>query len=166
MAAAILEAARLRECIHYDPETGAFTRKVRLAHRHQVGDDATHPMSNGYMRVAIDSQRYLAHRIAWLYVHGEWPKNHIDHINGNRADNRLANLRDVSRSINQQNRRKPDSDNQSGLLGAHYHGQNRNWVARVRVNGRAKHIGSFPTPELAHEAYVEAKRRLHEGCTI
>ena len=166
MADASLTAARLREVVHYDPETGKFTRKVRLAQRHQVGDDACHPMSNGYLRIAIDSERYLAHRLAWLYVHGEWPKHDIDHINGDRTDNRIANLRVGTHAQNMQNRRRPQAGSRSGLIGASWDTHAGKWRAGVQLNGERIHIGMFDSAEEAHRAYLLEKRRLHVFCTI
>ncbi len=160
-------AERVREILHYDPETGIFTRKVRLAQRHQAGDRACgNPIKGGHLRVAFDSTKYLAHRLAWLYIHGEWPKGMIDHINGNPADNRLANLRDVNARINMENIRRARASNKSGYLGVYWHGQNGKWVARIQVDKKGIYIGCFDDPKDAHEAYLEYKRKLHEGCTI
>ena len=169
MASSIITVERLREVIDYDHERGVFVRKVRLAQRHKVGDRADYEVGSGglkgYCMIGIDSRAYLAHRLAWLYVHGEWPENDIDHINGCRNDNRISNLRDVTNSVNRQNMRKSRSDSKSGLLGAatHLPGVFR---ARVQLKGRLYHIGVFDSAEKAHEAYVKAKRLLHEGCTI
>jgi len=169
MADAILTAERLREVVEYDPATGIFTRRIRLAQRHQVGDRAdfvsTGTQLKGYRRLAIDSKRYLAHRCAWLYMYGEWPERDVDHINGDRGDNRLANLRDVARRTNLENLRKPRSDNHTGYLGVIAHPGGR-FRARIQHNGKGIHIGMYATPDEAHAAYVEAKRRMHEGCTI
>ena len=116
-------AERVRELLKYDPETGIFTRKIRTAQRHKIGDRAdflvTSGNSEGYCRVSFDSKRYLAHRVVWLYVHGTWPELDIDHINGNKSDNRLANLREVDRSTNLQNKAHARKDNISGLLGVY-----------------------------------------------
>ena len=171
MADAILTAERLREVIHYDPETGIFTRKVRLAQRHQVGDRADMVVTGGglkgYYRVGLFSKRYLAHRLAWLYVYGEWPEHEIDHINGNPGDNRIANLRDVEGAVNLQNMRKPRKTNVSGYLGVYKHAQNNTWVARIQKDKRTIHIGCFTDPAEAHQAYLKAKREIHkDGCTI
>lgn len=170
MAEVDLTAQRLREVVHYSAETGVFTRTVRLAQRHHVGDRAdflvTGGGAKGYRRVSVDSMRFLAHRAAWLYLHGTWPVDEIDHINGDRGDNRIANLRCVPRGVNAENIRRPRADNTSGFLGVYWHKQNKKWCARVTVKGRAYYVGFSASAEEAHCAYVEAKRRLHEGCTL
>jgi hypothetical protein len=169
MASAVeLTAERLREVVDYDPATGAFTRKVRLAHRHHVGDRADFlinkgPMT-GYARVSIDSKRYLAHRVAWFYIYGVWPGQFIDHINGVKSDNRISNLRLATATLNQENTRVPKAHNKCGYLGVVAH-QSR-WRATLRVNKKRVDLGCFDTPEEAHAAYVEAKRKYHKGCTI
>ena len=121
MADAILSADRLRAVVEYDPETGVFVRKVRLAQRHQAGDRADFRINKGpmtgYRRLSLDSKRFLAHRCAWLYVHGDWPQGEIDHINGDPGDNRIENLRVVEAQTNAENKRRARSDSRSGLLG-------------------------------------------------
>jgi hypothetical protein len=97
---------------------------------------------------------------------GELPSGHIDHINGVRTDNRWVNLRDVTRLVNQQNMRRARKDSRSGLQGVQQTKPGGSWRARIRLNGSVHHIGCFPTPEMAHEAYVATKRKFHEGCTI
>lgn len=168
MAKPIITAARLRELLHYDPETGVFTRKVRTAQRHQVGDRADYGINTGgmkgYRTVALDSRKYLAHRAAWLYVYGEWPNDQIDHMDGDPSNNRIANLRDVPDGVNKQNKRRPKKTSKSGFLGVYFH-QNR-WYARVQLNRRQVYMVGHDTPEAAHADYVIAKRKLHEGCTI
>lgn len=169
MADESLLAARARELLHYDPATGVFIRKVRLAQRHHAGDRADFLVTGksqiaGYYRVAIDSKRYLAHRLAWLYVYGTWPTRQIDHIDGTRWNNAITNLRDVSDRVNKENTRRPRQGNRSGYLGV-YFSQNR-WYARVQSRGIGVYCEAFDTPQKAHEAYLIAKRKLHEGCTI
>ena len=170
MADANITARRLREVVSYNPETGEFTRLVRLAQRHQVGDRADFPINfgpmQGYRRLGLDSRRFLAHRLAWLYVHGEWPSMHIDHINGDKGDNRIANLRDASPRINAENKRNPRESNSSGYLGVYQPKNYQKWIARLQVRGKGMHIGVFETPEEAHSAYLNAKRKHHEGCSI
>jgi hypothetical protein len=164
----MLTLERLLEVLAYDPETGIFTRKVRLAQCHQAGDRADFEVMagglRGYRRIAIDGKRYLAHRLAWLYTYGFWPLANIDHVNGDRGDNRIQNLRDVAQSINLENMRRPRSGNPSGLLGVSEH-QGR-WRSRITVGGETRYLGMFATAEEAYETYLNAKRKLHKGCTI
>jgi hypothetical protein len=161
-------AERARQLVRYEPDTGHFYRRVRLAQRHSIGDRADFVVAGGnlvgYRRIAFDSHRYLAHRIAWLMFYGEMPSGQIDHINGNRGDNRIVNLRDVDRTTNVENIRKPRCHSKSGLLGVQPWG--KRWRARIQVRGKHIHLGSFATKEDAHVAYIAAKRLLHAGCTI
>ena len=171
MGESTLTAERVRELLSYDPETGIFTRRVRTAQRHQVGDRAdflvTGGSTPGYHRVSIDSERYQAHRVAWLYVHGEWPGKFIDHINGVRSDNRMANLREATAQLNQENLRAPRRKNSaSGLLGAQWDEQSGKFRAAIVSSRKRIYLGGFDAPEDAHAAYVTAKRSLHGGCTI
>jgi hypothetical protein len=113
----------------------------------------------------VDGKEYRVHRLAWLHVHGVWPSAEIDHIDGIRTNNAIANLRDVDRATNCQNMRKALPANKgSGLLGV-YPSDNK-WRARITVNNRAVGLGTFDSKETAHEAYLAAKRTLHGGCTI
>lgn len=166
MAKANVTAQRLRELLHYDPETGVFTWRVRLSNRVKVGGVAGTVNTWGRAQIAIARNFYYAHRLAWLHIHGEWPAQEIDHIDGDPLNNRIANLRDVGRVTNQQNLRKAAQRNRAGMLGALWHGQNKAWRARIMVDGKSISLGCFKTPEEAHAAYIEAKRRLHKGCTI
>lgn len=105
----------------------------------------------------------MAHRLAWFYVNGVWPKGHIDHIDGNKTNNSIDNLRDVSRSMNLQNQKKAHRGKSSGLpLGVHLSRGGR-FMAQLRVNGKNKSFGTFDTPESAHEAYLQAKEYYHPG---
>lgn len=160
-----LGQAELLRVLHYDPMTGLFTWLVRLSQRAKVGDVAGRfRRDTGYRSIRLDGREYYAHRLAWLYMTGEWPADEIDHINGSRSDNRWANLRAADRSLNQQNERIARSTSVTGLLGAHRrHGTFR---ASIVVDGRKKELGAFGTAEEAHAAYVKAKRALHPGCTI
>lgn len=165
MAIENLSADRLRELLHYDSETGVFRWKLKTSNRIKIGEPAGGKLSNfGYFRIGIDGVVYQAHRLAWLYVHGRWPDGQLDHINGCGSDNRIANLRDVPQTTNMQNLRAARKDSKCGLLGVSTNG--KKWRSRILINGVAKHLGTFETQELAHEAYIEAKRRYHSGCTI
>lgn len=106
----------------------------------------------------------MAHRLAWLYVHGEWPSKHLDHLNGNRTDNRIENLRQVSVAENAENTRRPHRDNKSGYLGVCK--KRGKWLAVIQIKGKYTRIGLFDTPEMAHEAYLAEKRKHHKACTI
>lgn len=170
MATDDLSAARAREVLDYDPLTGVFIRKVRLAQRHQVGDRAdfivTGGQLKGYSRISVDGKRYLAHRVAWLYVHGDWPAGLLDHKNGLKSDNRIDNLRPADHRLNNENQRGPRADGSSGYLGVHWDRLTEKWRARVTTGGRSIHVGLYDSAEEAHAAYVTAKRKIHEGCTL
>lgn len=166
MAKADLTAQRLRELLHYDPKSGSFTWVQRTSHRIKIGSPAGSVNSWGRIQVGVLGHIYYAHRLAWFYSHGEWPRQVIDHIDGNPLNNQLANLRDVSPTTNAQNVHIAGANSKSGLLGALWHSQNKNWRARIMVAGKSYSLGCFKTPEAAHEAYKQAKRRMHEGCTI
>lgn len=118
------------------------------------------------MVIWVDGHCHRAHRLAWLHVHGVWPKDDVDHMDGNRVNNCIANLRDVDRSTNLQNMRSPGRPSKSGLLGVSWFERDRNWLARICVDGKNRYLGYFQTKEQAHEAYVAAKRKLHAGCTL
>ena len=158
------EVLRLLE---YDQHTGILRWRVSPSGPCKAGAIAGSRTDRGYWRVMIKGRSYLAHRLGWLIVHGNWPHGEIDHINGIRDDNRLANLRDVSSTENRQNLRKaPSTNKSSGLLGVSYAQQCKKWVARIRISGKRIHLGHYETAEQAHDAYLEAKRSLHVACVI
>lgn len=158
MAKANVTRERLHSMVHYEPATGVFTWKVERNQYSGPGVVAGTRKPAGYIEIAIDRKLYKAHRLAWFYVHGAWPLGHIDHINGIRDDNRIANLRDVDRVTNAQNRRAP--------AGASWCKASRKWLAQVYVGGKNHHLGRFDSREDAYNAYVNAKRLLHPGSTI
>jgi len=158
---------RLKEVLSYNKSTGLFRWKKQLNARGVKGAVAgANSFSSGYRIVSIDCKQYRAARLAWFYVHGEWPKHVIDHINGVRHDDRICNLRDVTQLTNTQNFREPMSNNQSGYLGVDWKKDKQKWRAQIRTNGKKVCIGYFATAELAHQAYVEAKRQHHEGSIL
>lgn len=158
-----LTAEAVRSVLNYEPSTGIFTWRVRAGTR-MPGTIAGSPDDLGYIKIAIRKKDYRAHRLAWLYVYGEWPADMVDHIDGNPANNAIANLRDVDTTVNQQNLRKAKSTNKSGLIGVSRKAKCS--VARIKVDGKVLFLGAFKTDEEAHAAYLEAKRLLHSGCTI
>lgn len=168
MASADLTAARLRQLLHYDQLTGVFTWLQRTSNRIKVGDVAGSIDSNRYRVIVIDGKHHGAHRLAWLYVNGVWPNGEIDHEDGCRDNNRWKNLRDGTKMFNLENQRGPHRDTTSGYLGVSWNTQRDKWKATIwdRSRGRQKHLGFFDDPKVAHEAYVAAKRLMHEGNTL
>lgn len=161
----MLTQERLKELLHYDPETGIFTRLKRANGRNgNVGDVIGSLNGAGYYIMQIDHVIYLAHRLAWLYVTGAWPAHQIDHKNSIRSDNRFENLRDVTPFENMQNQRKAQKQSACQLLGVHF--RSGSWTASIKVLGKSRHLGCYRSPELAHEAYLRAKRELHPGNTL
>ena len=152
----------LKLIVHYASDTGIFTFTQRVCNRLQVGAVAGSEKTDGYRMISIKGKKYFAHRLAWLYEYGRFPKGQIDHIDGNKSNNKISNLRDVCQSINQQNRRKARSNSLCGLLGV-TSTPNGTYKARIRLDGVQYYLGSTKTPEEAHKLYLEAKRKLHIG---
>ena len=150
-----LTAERLREVLSYDEKTGAFTWR-------SYGRGAGSKHNQGYLAIRVDGRSHLCHRLAWLYSNGRWPAAQIDHINGDRSDNRLANLRECTNAQNAQN------------MGAHADGNchhvgvcrisrrtSKPWLAQICVNGKQRRIGQFATELEAVLARAEAKAQFH-----
>ena len=162
MAAKSISLARLREMVFYDPGTGIFTRLVSSGGV-PVGAPCGSVRADGYHEIILDRARFYAHRLAWFYCYEIWPTLDIDHVDGSPSNNRLANLREVSRSVNMQNQKHVRGNKRScQLLGVTYAKDKQKYKAQIN----SRHIGYFESPELAHAAYIEAKRRIHAGCTI
>lgn len=153
---------RVRELLAYDPETGVFTRLKRVA-ACPAGPVVGGMTSHGYINITIDRKRNYAHRLAFLLMTGKWSEYEIDHINGNRADNRWANLREATHSQNLANR-GPTKKNKSGYKGvvAHHRG---GWVAAIQWQGKPYRAGPFRSKEQAAEAYRAMALRLHGDFT-
>lgn len=152
------EAAR--EWFSYDSETGVISwiagaRKGREAGKHR---------RDGYIQISCCRRLYLAHRVAFLLMQGEWPPGLIDHINGIESDNRWVNLRSATAKKNNQNLRRPSRKNKSGFLGVC--SMKGKWRATLTLAGKQIWLGLFDTPQEAYEAYVAGKRKFHEGCTL
>jgi hypothetical protein len=148
---------RLKELLSYDPETGVFTRLVgRSGPNARAGDVAGCDNGQGYIRIYIDGRPYKAHRLAWFYMHGVWPSE-MDHRNGNRSDNRIANLREVTRAENKANF-SAYRNNTSGYPGVS--SWNGRWKAQIQKDGKKEFLGYHSTPEAARDAYVAAAQRL------
>jgi len=163
MAAEILTSSTLRSLFSYNQETGLFIRLIGWR-AHKAGSIAGYLDIEGYVTLSVKNKKYKAHRLAFLHVTGQWPLGEVDHIDGDRANNTLRNLRDVPQQLNAQNLHRARSHNKLKILGVSR--DKKRFSARITVNGKLSTLGFFDTPEEAHQVYLEAKRRLHLGCTI
>jgi len=156
---------RLHELLDYDPSTGIFRWRTarRGVMRRKNGIAGLLHRQSGYWDVFVDGRIYRGHRLAWFYVHGRWPPGILDHINDIRTDNRIINLRKATRSQNNQNT-KPNRNNISGLRGvsSSRNSKQQRWQASIKVDGHRYCLGTFSTPEAAHEAYRVASKK-HYG---
>ncbi len=162
-----LTQSRLKEILDYDAETGIFKWSKSCGHSF-AGKEAGCP-SRGYLTIRIDGQLYFAHRLAWLYAYGEMPSNFIDHRDHKKSNNRIDNLRDVTKQGNGQNQIKALITSRTGFLGVYKDNTARlkkKFKAQINVDGKTLTLGRFATPEEAHAAYITAKRIHHPTCTI
>lgn len=153
----MLTQERLKEVLAYDAISGVFTWLVARG-RQPIGAIAGCDSHRGYTKIRVDGTEYYTHRAAWLYVHGAWPDADIDHINGNRADNRICNLRAVSRSENLRNSGIPVR-NTYGRVGVFWNAGKAKWTARIKLHGRNIHLGHFNDMNAACMAREEAERK-------
>lgn len=156
----MITCEELRKLLNYNPETGMFTWLVPTSNRVKVLDTAGSP-SNGYIVLRVKGRNYRAHRLVWLYVYGRWPTSLIDHINGVRNDNRLANLREATNAENMVNIGK-QRNNTSGFKGVSLHKASGKWSAYCKINYKKHHLGLFNTPEEASAEY-QAFAKEHHG---
>jgi hypothetical protein len=156
---------RIREVLHYEPETGVFTWLVRTSSRMHVGDLAGSRTKKGYWAIRLDHGNHRAHLLAWLYMTGAWPTHQIDHIDGDGLNNRWTNLRDGSDGVNYHNIVAPQSNNTSGYRGVSWERSRGRWQAQIQANRKKRHLGYFDTPEEASAAYWAAKAELHGAAT-
>jgi len=156
----MIEVSRLRELLHYDPETGVLTNRVLRGRKAKVGAVAGVPNSLGYLVVRIDSANYLAHRIAWAIQTGKWPPEQVDHVNTHRSDNRWINLREANNSENNRNR-GPQKNNMLGLKGVYFDKERGLFIAKIKLSGKSVWLGRFNCPAAAHFAYVIKASELH-----
>jgi len=162
----------VRSLFHYDPETGVLTWKERprehFSNSHtwaamntrcagkKVGSRLS--KTSSYLSFCLKGKGFLVHRVIWVWVHGENPEE-IDHINGDKADNRLVNLRNVSRGINMMNKAQ-SKKNTSGVTGVVWHKAARKWTAQIRIDGKNHYLGVFNTVSEASEARMEASQKF------
>jgi hypothetical protein len=157
MAVGDIDSVKKR--LRYNKDSGVFTWAESRGCA-KPGDVASSVNSLGYCRVKVDGVSYLAHRLAWAFVNGEFPKSDIDHVNGIKTDNRIENLRLATRSENQCNRGK-HANNKSGFKGVNWNQSVKKWAARCMVNGKRTHIGYFDDVALAAAAYQQVAVSLH-----
>lgn len=148
----------LRAAFAYDPKTGIFIYRIRAARRARIGDVAGSINSEGYRHIRFEGRAHKAHRLAWLYMTGEWPAKDIDHINGDRADNSWANLREATRSENLANSRvyRAGKCSRKGV----HKSANGKWSARIQKDHTSRFLGYFKTEADASAAYQAAAREL------
>jgi hypothetical protein len=160
MSTEILTQEHLKSVLQYDPDTGIFVWKKKVNRRVVIGSEAG-CIANGYISIRVAGRIYRAHRLAWLYMTGNFPrKEYIDHINGVRADNKWLNLREATNSENCFNSAKR-SIGTSGFKGVSFCKERNSWEARAYVKRRKHFLGRYKTAELAYEAYKEFSRKVH-----
>ena len=150
----------VKSLLHYDPLTGLFIRKERTANTTRVGNFAGGKDAYGYVQVSVCGKLIKAHRLAWFYMTGDWPPEDIDHINGDRSDNRWSNLRLASRSENLMNT-TVRSDNSSGYKGVGWAKRERLWRAYINIDGKTQSLGYFKELDEAIEARKDAEVKYH-----
>ena len=156
MAPTTITADEVRRLLDYDPETGVFTR---LAGK-RAGKTTGSRVRAGYVFIYLAGRTYKAHRLAWLYVYGSWPKALIDHINHDRADNRIVNLRDATHTENHHNRKRLTRGT-TGFLGVTWHKRDRRWQSHMELERKALHLGSFVCLGRAIKARLAAEKTHH-----
>lgn len=145
---------------NYNPDTGILTWKNPPRSSRFIYGAVVGYKTNGYLQVKLYGMRLYVHRIAWLMVYNDWPTDVIDHINGDRSDNRIANLRVVTNTQNSWNS-KMRKNNSSGVKGVTFNSAANKWVGRIRVNGKMVHVGCFDDIEEARKAMENARIKYH-----
>jgi hypothetical protein len=167
-----LTAETVRQSVIYNPATGVFHWKARprehfateLRWKTFNSQFAEAPAGtidrHGYLSIQINGWKYQAHRLAWLYMMGEWPAKHIDHIDCNRLNNCFANLREATAAENTRNSRK-QSNNTSGVKGVCWNRKHQKWCAEIMAEGKSRYLGYFDSLDAAAASYAKAARELH-----
>lgn len=144
--------------------TGALIRLQSRSNRVKPNTVAGSLRKDGYLGVSLLNKQYLVHRIIWLLHYKEWPKDEVDHIDGNRTNNKIENLRISNRFDNNRNRHGPSKSNKLGVLGVYSH--KHKYIATIRVNSKSIYLGLFSTLEEAQAAYLNKKREVHSSNTL
>lgn len=149
----------MNNLLHYDHYTGIFTWKTSRGCK-RAGQVAGKQLITGHISIKVNRKSHLAHRLAWLFVYGDWPVCHLDHIDQNPSNNRINNLREVTRSQNMQNQGKHKT-NTSGFKGVTFHNNRKKWQAQIQAQGKRIYLGLFDTKEIAYSAYLAAQEKYH-----
>jgi HNH endonuclease len=152
-----LTQRELKNFLNYDVMSGDFSWLIDVSNKTKAGDISGYLDKYGYRQICIFNKKYAAHRLAWLYVYGSFPVMDLDHINGVKNDNRISNLRQVTKSENSQNRIKAQVNNKLGVLGVSKVWKKNSYLAKIQVNGKEKKLGQFKTIEQAVEARKKAE---------
>lgn len=153
----MLTVARLREVLHYDPETGSWVRLVATSNSVKAGDRCGFEDKRGYIHINVDGRRYYAHRLAVFYMTGEWPPFGVDHKDT--RSNRWGNLRPADQSHNNANAKRP-RHNTSGVKGVSFDKSRRKYAAKIQKGYKTIHLGRYPTLEEAAAAYAKAAQEF------
>jgi len=151
---------KLLEVLHYDPVSGVLTWKGNRGTNQTKGRVAGWIRKDGYRYLTVSKERFLAHRLIWFYMTGEWPENQVDHKDRCRSNNKWENLREATYSQNGANS-AVRKDSISGIKGVAFHPQSGRWKARITSGSKPHYLGIFKTPDLAHQAYISAARKYH-----
>ncbi len=154
----LVTQARLQKLFDYDPDTGLFTRRVTMGCGRKGALAGS--VTNGYIEIRIDKRRYRAHHLAFFYMEGRWPADQIDHIDEDKSNNRIANLREATNAENARNR-GAQKNNTSGHKGICWDKQNQKWKAEIMVNGKGIFLGRFDDLNDAVRAYGAAAQKYH-----
>ncbi len=153
---------KLKSIFNYNPLNGSFTYIIRVSGK-MPGTTINYYPKDRYKVIIIEKQKYYAHRLAWFYMTGEWPKKWIDHKNGNKSDNRWANLRLASKTENGCNRKI--SKNSSGIKGVSFCKRTGKWQAQIKFKKKSHHLGRFSKIEDAEKVVREMRIKLHKEFT-
>jgi hypothetical protein len=147
-----MKHSRLKILLDYDQSTGTFVWITQRKAKAQIGTKAGADNGRGYQVIRVDGIDYYAHRLAWFYVYRRWPKA-LDHIDRNRSNNAIANLRQCSQAENAKNRTPGRGCNRTS---------SGRWQAHIRVNKKLLYLGLYATEKEAHRVYLKAKEELHK----
>ena len=156
--------SELKRLLSYSPTTGIFTWNKKMSNHVPAGSEAGHITKTGHRRLCVNRKIYLVHRLAWLYMTGEWPPDQIDHINHNRNDNRWNNLRCVTQQENQRNASLSKA-NKSGVTGVYWNKTNKKWEANIKISRKKKYLGLFDDKfeAICCRKSAERKYNFHEN---